>query len=198
MSAARQSRNEAGTTDRKIAGQKNGMPVYLSVPYFSVSRSSIRFPRSLRTISTIAVQRGQCRNRTARSVWSARSLLPLSNHPCLTTAPASWTHSKRFARQFIRRCLPPVPRSARSWFGRCFPRPGGTRSRSKPPRQRAIGPRTRRNDPPADGQHPAGNRVTNAPEGTGEAVLRVTCAGDYALPAARLLSGPGHKSGDVS
>ena len=153
--AARQSRNEAGTTDRKIAGQKNGMPAYLSVPYFSVSRSSIRFPRSLRTISTIAVQRGQCRNRTARSVWSARSLLPLSNHPCLTTAPASWTHSKRFARQFIRRCLPPVPRSARSWFGRCFPRPGGTRSRSKPPRQRAIGPRTRRNDPPADGQHPA-------------------------------------------
>ena len=75
---------------------------------------------------------------------------------------------------------------------------GRTRSRSKPPRQRAIGPRTRRNDPPADGQHPAGNRVTNAPEGTGEAVLRVTCAGDYALPAARLLSGPGHKSGDVS
>ena len=26
---ARPSRNEAGTTDRKIAGQKNGMPVYL-------------------------------------------------------------------------------------------------------------------------------------------------------------------------
>jgi hypothetical protein len=27
--------------------------------------------------------------------------LPLSNHPRLTTAPASWTHSKRCARQFI-------------------------------------------------------------------------------------------------
>jgi hypothetical protein len=54
---ARQSRNEAGTTDRKIAGQKNGMPVYLYVPHFSVSRYSIGFPRSLRAISTIAVQR---------------------------------------------------------------------------------------------------------------------------------------------
>src|ERR1035441_4398292 len=43
----------------------------------------------------------QCRNRTARSVWSAWSLLPLSDHPRLTTAPASWTHSKRFAWQFI-------------------------------------------------------------------------------------------------
>ena len=41
----------------------------------------------------------QSRNRTARSVWSAWSLLPLSNHPRLTTAPASWTHSKRFAWQ---------------------------------------------------------------------------------------------------
>jgi hypothetical protein len=53
---ARQSRNDAGTTDRKIAGQKNGMPVYLCVPHLSVSRSAIRFPRSLRAILTIAVQ----------------------------------------------------------------------------------------------------------------------------------------------
>jgi hypothetical protein len=45
---AAKERNEAGTTDRKIAGQKNGMPAYLYVPHFSVSRSSIRFPRSLR------------------------------------------------------------------------------------------------------------------------------------------------------
>jgi hypothetical protein len=52
--AARRSRNEGGKTDRKIEGQKNGIPVYLSVPYFSVSR----FTRSLRTISTIAVQSG--------------------------------------------------------------------------------------------------------------------------------------------
>ncbi len=29
--------------------------------------------------------------RIARSVWSARSLLPLSSRPSLTTAPASWT-----------------------------------------------------------------------------------------------------------
>src|ERR1035437_2742311 len=36
---------------------------------------------------------------SARSVWSAWSLVPLSDHPCLTTAPASWTHSKRFAEQ---------------------------------------------------------------------------------------------------
>src|ERR1039458_8621700 len=43
----------------------------------------------------------QRRNRTARSVWSAWSLLPLSDHHRLTTAPASWTHSKRFAWQFI-------------------------------------------------------------------------------------------------
>src|ERR1035441_9147964 len=43
----------------------------------------------------------QRRNRTARSVWSAWSLLPLSDHLRLTTAPASWTHSKRFAWQFI-------------------------------------------------------------------------------------------------
>jgi hypothetical protein len=52
MNTARRSRNEAGKTDRKIDGQKNGIPVYLSVPYSSVSR----FPRSLRAISTIAVQ----------------------------------------------------------------------------------------------------------------------------------------------
>src|ERR1035438_6574639 len=42
-------------------------------------------------------------NRTARSVWSAWSLLPLSNHLRVTTAPASWTHSMRFAWQFIRK-----------------------------------------------------------------------------------------------
>ena len=59
---------------------------------------SLRFARSLRTTSTIAGRRS--RNRTARSVWSAWSLLPLSGRPCVTTAPASWTHSKRFAWQF--------------------------------------------------------------------------------------------------
>src|ERR1039457_6892531 len=32
------------------------------------------------------------RSRIARSVWSAWSLLPLSNRLCITTAPASWTH----------------------------------------------------------------------------------------------------------
>jgi hypothetical protein len=37
--ASRQSRNEAGKTDRKIGGQKNGIPVYLSVSHVSVSRS---------------------------------------------------------------------------------------------------------------------------------------------------------------
>jgi hypothetical protein len=52
----------------------------------------------------------QSRNRTARSVWSAWSLLPLSNHPCLATAPASWTHSRRFAWQFIHK----NPRSLRT------------------------------------------------------------------------------------
>src|ERR1039458_1808009 len=44
---------------------------------------------------------GTSRNRTARSVWSARSLLPLSGTRHRSKAPASWTHSKRFARQFI-------------------------------------------------------------------------------------------------
>jgi hypothetical protein len=43
----------------------------------------------------------QSRNRTTRSVWSAWSLLPLSNLPYLMTVPASWRHSKRFAQQFI-------------------------------------------------------------------------------------------------
>ena len=40
----------------------------------------------------------QCCNRTARSVWSAGSLLPLLDVRHLRSkAPASWTHSKRFA-----------------------------------------------------------------------------------------------------
>lgn len=47
----------------------------------------------------------QRRNRTARSVWSASSLLPLSDHPRLTTAPARWTHSTRFAWQFSHKKL---------------------------------------------------------------------------------------------
>jgi hypothetical protein len=38
---ARQSCNEAGKTDRKIRGQKNGMPVYLFVPHLSVSKWSV-------------------------------------------------------------------------------------------------------------------------------------------------------------
>ena len=48
--------------------------------------------------------------RFARSVWSARSLLPLSNHFWLTTAPASWTHSKSIAKQIKRK----NPRSLRT------------------------------------------------------------------------------------
>src|ERR1035441_8228661 len=51
----------------------------------------------------------QDRSRTARSVWNAWSLLPLSNHPRLTTAPASWPHSKRFAWQFIHQNLRNAP-----------------------------------------------------------------------------------------
>jgi hypothetical protein len=51
-----QSSNEAGRTDRKTGGQKNGIPVYFSVPHFSVSRSSVGVPRSLRSITTVAVQ----------------------------------------------------------------------------------------------------------------------------------------------
>ena len=41
----------------------------------------------------------QRRNLTARSVWSARSLLPLSGARHNSKAPASWTHSKPFVRQ---------------------------------------------------------------------------------------------------
>jgi hypothetical protein len=41
----------------------------------------------------------RCKGSWARSVWSARSLLPLSGRPRLAKAPASWTHSKRFALQ---------------------------------------------------------------------------------------------------
>src|ERR1039458_7888397 len=44
--------------------------------------------------------------RAARSVWSAWSLLPLSNRPRLTIVPASSTHSKRFASGNVR---PPAP-----------------------------------------------------------------------------------------
>jgi hypothetical protein len=44
----------------------------------------------------------QSRDRIARSIWSARSLLPLSTHPRLSKAPASWSHSKRFAEQVAR------------------------------------------------------------------------------------------------
>ena len=44
----------------------------------------------------------QSRGRTARSVWSARSLLPLSTHPLLSKAPASWSHSIRFAQRVAR------------------------------------------------------------------------------------------------
>ena len=47
----------------------------------------------------------QSHNRTARSAWSARSLLPLSNHPRCPTGPASWAHSIRFAWQFIQQNL---------------------------------------------------------------------------------------------
>ena len=60
------------------------------------------------------------RNRTARSVWSAWSLLPLSNNPCLTTAPASWTHSKRFAWQIVHKSL----RSLRAYWSIAVQREG--------------------------------------------------------------------------
>jgi hypothetical protein len=44
-------------------------------------------------------------SRTARSVWSARSLLPLWAARHRSKAPASWPHSIRFARQEIREAL---------------------------------------------------------------------------------------------
>src|SRR5438552_18628733 len=47
------------------------------------------------------------RNQTARSVWSAWSLLPLSNRATQPTAGASSTHSIRFARH-DRPCHPSV------------------------------------------------------------------------------------------
>src|SRR6266704_2825923 len=47
------------------------------------------------------------RNQTARSVWSAWSLLPLSNRATHPTAGASSTHSIRFARH-DRPCHPSV------------------------------------------------------------------------------------------
>jgi hypothetical protein len=56
---------------------------------------------------------------TVRTGGSAWSLLPLSNHPDLTTAPASWTHSLRFAWQFILR----NPRSLRTISTIAAPRP---------------------------------------------------------------------------
>src|ERR1035437_4614347 len=49
----------------------------------------------------------QGRNRTARSVWSASSLLALSGGGGGSKAGASSTHSTRFARQFIHN----IPRS---------------------------------------------------------------------------------------
>ena len=41
-------------------------------------------------------------NRMSRSVWSASSLLAFSERLPLTKAPASWTHSIRFAPRYVR------------------------------------------------------------------------------------------------
>ena len=41
----------------------------------------------------------------------AEALLPLSNHPRLPTAPASWTHSMRFAWQFSSAKVPREPQT---------------------------------------------------------------------------------------
>jgi hypothetical protein len=51
--AAKPQRNRKSR--QKDNGQENGIPPHISVPYFSVSRSSGKFPRSLRRITTIAV-----------------------------------------------------------------------------------------------------------------------------------------------
>ena len=70
--------------------------------------SARRVPRLPAPQSTACMDRAACRTRTprpavpglqtARSVWSARSLLPLSNTQHSPRAPASWTHSIRFAK----------------------------------------------------------------------------------------------------
>ena len=64
--------------------------------------------------------------RSARSVWSALSLLPPSSYHCLTTAPASWTHSKGFAWQFSNR----IPRSLRTTSTRGYSLAGPYRARA--------------------------------------------------------------------
>src|SRR6266705_646239 len=57
-----------------------------------------RFAQSIGRLARIFPTACHSRSPAARSVWSAWSLLPLSNAEPQTTAPASWTHSIRFAR----------------------------------------------------------------------------------------------------
>ena len=69
----------------------------------------------------------RCGRSRARSVWSARSLLPLSARSRLAIAPASWTHSKRFA-------IPHCPSSLTpAYFGRHTLRHCSERRRIKDP-----------------------------------------------------------------
>ena len=76
-----------------------------------VSSAQVRHcPAQCPNIVKNAGESTQSRNRAARSVWSAWSLLPLLNHLGLTTAPASWPHSKRIAWQVIHK----NPRSLRT------------------------------------------------------------------------------------
>ena len=86
-------------------------------------------------------------NRMTRSVWNARSLPPLSSDPCLATAPASWTHSKRFAVQFTRISVEadrPILDAEPSTFR--------TRRRQSKPRRGRSDPRNPRNRPRRGGK----------------------------------------------
>src|SRR5271169_5397868 len=73
-------------------------------------RLSIQLQRGQRNRKDAVGAARQSHNRTARSVWSARSLLPLWCARDRSKAPASWTHSKRFAWQFTHK----NPRSLRT------------------------------------------------------------------------------------
>ena len=74
-----------------------GMPGYRGVS--SALATPIRPGHALRNRRCRAVKPQPA----ARSVWGAWSLLPLSSRHHRRKAPASWSHSKRFAWQSVRR-----------------------------------------------------------------------------------------------
>src|ERR1017187_6838336 len=101
VNTTRQSRNRTQTSFNAEGAEQRGGEEHFLSPFPAFLSESLRLcvksspPASKSGYSGAMVQR---RNRTARSVWSAWSLLPSSNPPRHRSAPASCAHLKRFAR----------------------------------------------------------------------------------------------------